>query len=182
MMSKKWAIVIGTLSLASTLVFSTLATSIAAQTKTLNIKPDMPSYRAVDTASSATPKKPSQAAKPVKPSSVPKKGITQDAAVQLAADQLQANDAWSLVYAKLNADENVYWIVWNDPAGDAHLRLVDAITGKITNQNIWEYFFKNEEESDDSDRNDTEQYQEDRDDEDEENEARINNPFANLRG
>ena len=136
------------LAIALSLVLSVPANAVGQNP--LIITTDTAQINAVDTSSSATPNQPAKPSKPSKPSnSNPSTSsatgtysISMDEALQLAKQSLNADDSWMLTYQKLvGGGSNAYYaIVLIDPIGDAHLRLVDASTGKVTVLSLWEYF------------------------------------------
>lgn len=200
MIHRKSRFAIGACLLLVMLVSSAVA--MAVQQNGLTVTQDTVLVNAVDTASSATSNTPSKPSKPSKPSSSSPStsssspaityAVSKEEAIKLAMANLNADDTWSLTYGKLSTDGGsaAYFIVLTDPVGDAHLRLVDANTGAVTVQSLWEYFsggessnsgsYSNDDQTDTQDEEDRDRREnendEDDDDDDREgdSEARLN--------
>ena len=78
---------------------------------------------------------PDTQAAPVAPAS-----FTEEQALALVKDSLQADNAWQLIMAGManHAGAACYRIVAIDPLGDAHSRLVNPGTGEIAVENLWD--------------------------------------------
>jgi len=158
---KKSLLTVGACLVLAVLMFGLSTSAIALQQNGLTITQDTLQGSFVDTATSATsnkpskPSKPSGTSKPTSPSSPSGASgsssgttyaVSKEDAYQLAKANLNADDTWVLNYEQLSTDNNInqYIIVMTDPVGDAHLRLVDANTGAVTIQSLWDFFAGNE--------------------------------------
>lgn len=65
--------------------------------------------------------------------------FTAQQAITLVKDSLKADDTWLVEAAGVvtNQGESFYRVVATDPIGDAHCRLVNASTGSISVQSLW---------------------------------------------
>lgn len=165
--------------------------AVALQQNGLTITKDTMQGNLVDTASSATsnqPSKPSKPSNPSKPASPSTSSgtsssspsitytISKEDAIKLAKANLNADDTWGLTYEQLTMDGGnaVYLIILTDPVGDAHLRRVDANTGEVTVQSLWDFFTGNKgaapesytdnNKTESNDNQDQQEYENDEDD------------------
>ena len=123
-----------------TLSMLVVATAFAADGTSSATAPAKPSQPASSSQSSGSggqsSSKPSKPSKPVAAAYA----ISKERAIELVKKQLKADDTWTLssVSLEMQKGKAFYFVVYTDSVGDAHLRLVNAETGEVTIQSLWQ--------------------------------------------